>query len=108
MLDWVYLGPSHNMLASRVYRPATHTVYNRYHVLYDSDVVYGDFMGDMYKKRVEADKMLRDYYNTEVSELLNGSSTNDIIRDIMCNMPWALQPLPEEHESNNNDSNNVL
>ena len=65
------VGTSHNMIASRIYRPTTHTVYNRYHVLFDSDVVYGDFMGNMYKKRVDADKMLRDYYNTEVNELLN-------------------------------------
>jgi len=50
---------------------------------------------------VDSDKKLRKYYNIEVSELLNGSSTDDIIRNIMCDIPWALQLLPEERESSN-------
>jgi len=43
----------------------------------------------------------RGYYNIEVSELLNGSNTDDIIRNIMCDVPWAMKLLPEEHESSN-------
>ena len=50
---------------------------------------------------MDSDKKLRKYYNIEVSELLNGSSTDDIIRNIMCDIPWALQLLPEERESSN-------
>ena len=70
--QWIgwYLGVSDNMLASRVYRPITHTVYDRFHTLHDSSVVYGDFLGNMYKKRVESDRAQRRYFNAAVDELL--------------------------------------
>ena len=44
---WIgfYLGLSDNMRACRVYRPHTHTVYDRYHTLHDCKIVYGDIMG---------------------------------------------------------------
>ena len=97
--SWVgwYLGPCRNMRACRVYRPTKHAVYDRYHTLHDSGVVYGDFLGDMFRKRVEADKQQREYYNSEVSELMRStlpttpSSTTSILRQA----PWALQPCPD-------------
>ena len=35
---------------------------------------------DMYKKKADSDKVIRGYYNIEVSELLNDSSTDYIVR----------------------------
>ena len=107
---WIgfYLGPSHNMIASRIYRPSKHTVYDRYHVLYDSNVVYGDFMGKMYKIRMDADKQLREYYNTEVKELLGSKvEAHDMIKKIMCDMPWGVMRLPGEAGSSESDGRNT-
>ena len=97
--QWVgwYLGMSDNMLASRVYRPITHTVYDRFHTLHDSTVVYGDFLGAMYKQRVESDRAQRRYFNSAVDELLGApENANDETLRVMRARPWARQPDPEE------------
>ena len=97
-IGW-YLGPSKSMRACRVYRPCTHTVYDRYHTLHDSGTVYGDFLGDMYHKRVKADMQQREYYNEEVRDLLHTphtpTPTNDrTVTDLLRALPWSKQPLP--------------
>ena len=53
--------------------------------------MYVDFRGAMFKKRVEADKQLRDYYNTELKDLLGGTiKAHDMIRNIRCAVPWVV------------------
>ena len=73
----------------------TNKVYDRYHTLFDCNVVYGDFMGAMLKSRVESDKQQREYYNSEVKQLLGDRTSNDMVTELLQQMPWALQPLPE-------------
>ena len=98
--SWVgwYLGVSDNMLASRVYRPLTHTVYDRFHTLHDSSVVYGDFLGAMYRERVKADRDQREYFNSAVDELLNTpENQEDLTLTAMRARPWTRQPDPVDH-----------
>ena len=93
-IGW-YLGVSDNMLASRVYKPITHTVYDRFHTLHDSSVVYGDFLGSMYKQRVDADRQQREYFNEAVDELLAvPESPKDPLLLALRARPWARQPDP--------------
>ena len=104
--QWIgwYLGVSDNMLASRVYRPITHTVYDRFHTLHDSSVVYGDFLGNMYKKRVESDRAQRQYFNAAVDELLGTpENARDEVLRVMRARPWARQPDPDEHAARERD-----
>jgi hypothetical protein len=42
-------------------------------VLADPTILYGDFMGKRYRDRLEVDKLQRDFYNEEVTALLNRS-----------------------------------
>jgi len=63
-------GPVNN---HRVYRPTKHHCYLRYHVLADPTILYGDFMGKRYRDRLEVDKLQRDFYNEEITALLNRS-----------------------------------
>ena len=94
---WVgfYLGPSKDGQGCSVYRPSTNTVYTRYHTLHVSNLVYGDFMGKMYRERVDTDKRMREYYNSEVQELLGAKDSSSAIMKMLRAMPWALQRLPE-------------
>ena len=96
--SWVgwYLGPSQSMRACKVYRPSTHTVYDRYHTMHDSGVVYGDFLGEMFHKRVLADQQQREYYNQEVEELLSTTLTPSTpsVTDLLRNHAWVPQPCP--------------
>ena len=94
---WIgfYLGPSRQMKASRVLRPMpVHRVYDRYHVLHDSKVMFGDFMGDTYRMRVDADRKQREFYNAEVKALLGNKSETAIV-ELMRAVPWTEQRLPE-------------
>ena len=97
--SWVgfYLGRVHNMLGFRVYRPIKHTVYDRYHCLFDCGTTYGDLMGQMYKQRIECDKQQREYYNAEVRSILGNKDSKSVVLDLLKQLPWAVQPLPEEH-----------
>ena len=74
--SWVgfYAGPPRNMNGFRVFRPMVNKIYERYHVIFDADIYYGDFMGEQYKKRVRADVLQREYYNAEVQALLSSPS----------------------------------
>ena len=97
--SWVgwYLGPCRNMRGCRVYRPLKHAVYDRYHTLHDSGTVYGDFLGDMFRQRVEADKRQREYFNNEVNDLLRSTpstSSSPSAASILRQFPWAPQPSP--------------
>ena len=91
---WVgfYVGPSHNMKGYRVYRPLLNKCYDRYHVVFDTNVTYGDFMGDRFKERVRSDRLQREHYNREVDVLLGLESSNPLL-DLLLQPGWA--PLPD-------------
>ena len=95
---WVgwYLGPAHRMRGCRVYRPVNNTIYERYHVYHDSGRVYGDFLGQQYRQRVETDQAQRRYYNIEVNQLLevfdSTKSGSDIVLDLLRQLPWSAVP----------------
>ena len=97
-----YLGPSQNMRACRVYRPSTHSIYHRYHTLHDPGIVFGDMMGAMYRKRIQTDREMREYYNSEVKALLRDSTSNDWVRDLLRKLPWTPQPIPRTAVSSTN------
>ena len=97
--SWVgwYIGVSQNMLASRVYRPIKHTVYDRFHTLYDNSVVYGDFLGAACRTRLRTETQQREYYNEEVKSLLaRPAVARDAVLQLMQAQPWAPQPDPVE------------
>ena len=87
-----YNGPINNSNGYRIYRPVKHTSYNRFHVIFDSRVLYGDVMGASYRKRIESDKEQRRLYNEEVA-LVMGTSESNPIRSIMCTK-YKWEPLP--------------
>ena len=97
--SWVgfYLGRTPNMKGSRIYRPIQNRVYDRYHCLHDCGIVYGDLMGAMYKARIECDKQQREYYNDEVRSILGNRDSKQVVLELLRQLPWAIQPLPEEH-----------
>ena len=102
-IGW-YLGVSDNMLAGRVDRPITHTVYDRFHTVHDRSVVYGDFLGNMYKLRKESDRAQRRYFNAAVDELLGTpENARDEVLRVMRARPWARQPDPDEHAARERD-----
>ena len=46
-----------------------------------------------------------EYYNSEVKQLLGDRTSNDMVTELLQQMPWALQPLPEEYVHNSTESN---
>ena len=94
---WVgfYVAPATSMHAALVYRPSTNTIYQRYHVLHDCNVVYGDFMGAMYAQRVKGDRLQREYFNNELRKLYVADVTKNSVVELLRKLPWAYQPMPE-------------
>ena len=41
--------------------------------------------------------MQRKYYNDEVKELLGGKDSRELIREMLQQMPWSVQPLPDKY-----------
>ena len=66
------LGPQHNMMAFKVHRPmqSPTAVFDRYHVIHDSSIVYGDFMGAAFQKAVRGVQMAREYFDAEVENYM--------------------------------------
>ena len=97
--SWVgfYLGRVRNMLGFRVFRPIKNTVYDRYHCIFDCGTTYGDLMGLMYRKIIECDKLQSQYYNEEVKSILGNQDSQSVVLKLLQQLPWAIQPLPEEH-----------
>ena len=81
------------MKGYRIFRPSTNTIYDRYHVIFDDSIIYGDFMGTAFKQRIQADALQREYHNAEVASLLGSDPQSYPLADILCQHPWA--PLPD-------------
>ena len=95
---WIgfYAGPTHNMKGYRIYRPLTNAYYDRYHVTFDDKVVFGDFMGKQFKDRVQADKLQREYFNSEVDTMLGITPTSNPLLELLAHPanPWQHVPDP--------------
>ena len=85
-----YAGPPRNMNGFRIYRPLVNKIYDRYHVVFDSTIYYGDFMGEVFRQRVRADILQRQYYNQEVEALI-GSPSNPL-SDLLNQRQWHTLP----------------
>ena len=95
---WVgfYAGPTHNMNGFRIFRPLNNACYDRYHVTFDSTVMYGDFMGQAFKERARADKLQREYYNSEVDVMLGITPSSNPLLDLLTQPShvWERVPAP--------------
>ena len=108
------LGATPNMNGTRVLRPLKNRVYDRYHCMYDCNTQYGDVMGAQYKRVIQMDKNQREYFNSEVSELLSvtPSDRKDVKKEesvlhMLRKFPWAPVPVPcTQPRTNKNKSAN--
>ena len=103
---WIgmYVGPVHNSLNVRVYRYVSDAVsiLERYHVMFDCSVLYGDFLGEMWEKRVKADMLHRKLYNTQIDVLMGletagENDSADVCLQILKSQNW--QKLPTDTTS---------
>ena len=85
----INLGPCQGRLAHKIWRhmEGPKSVYNRYHVLFDSTVCYGDFLGAAFTKLEKGYEENRKYYKSEVLKLY-GATSDDLVTNMLKNRSW--------------------
>ena len=59
--------------------------------------MYGDFLGEACRTRLQTETQQREYYNEEVKSLLaRPAVARDVVLQLMQAQPWAPQPDPVE------------
>ena len=91
-----YTGPINNMNGYRIFRPLNNATYDRYHVVFDATVFYGDFMGQQFQDRVRADQLQRSYFNQEIDTLLGITPGKNPLLDLLTQPSWQRLPMPAD------------